>query len=592
MFGVQNTPGEHQVFISYSSVNKSVADAICGRLESGGIKCWYAPRDITPGVHWQGAIMEAIRKAKVFILVYSKESNLSIQVLNEITNACQERCVIIPFRIDNSKMRDELAFYLNAVHWLDASLPPMENKLNRLYEYVCNVLRGSSGKKKSKTWLVALILSVVVCAAACFGIARYYRNQPQSIDLNCVSQARGYYPYDAYTMISTDGKYICIQNGESGLTDIIRLRDGKVLLAGLEFVPKDPMKALAVFHEASKYFYFIEHDTGALKIYCKDTQSWVVDTILQELIMEENEHPSACSFNENMASVNQYVNHALILVYNPDPQVDCYTKVILLAPDGSCTARDIGELGLQAFVAGFELAECYDILFLDREDHLRVLDPIAGVLTETNHQRIRLDYLPYADGDSRILSPGARYLHSSKLNPDNSMTEIVWSLESGYQPFCETVDWGMLLHFSAEDEIIYFNKDECTLYTKTLPDGLPTKLLNNGYFFGNDAFLESVYAFYYAEQYEACFFMSASGVQSGNDVFIRMTVTDRQGKVLAVSDDIQLPNIPFSSMMEVQDGFVELICFADEAIFRRDTTVVWSAAYSEDGQGNLVFEDN
>ncbi len=104
--------------------------------------------------------------------------------------------------------------------------------------------------------------------------------------------------------------------------------------------------------------------------------------------------------------------------------------------------------------------------------------------------------------------------------------------------------------------------------------------------------LESVYAFYYAEQYEACFFMSASGVQSGNDVFIRMTVTDRQGKVLAVSDDIQLPNIPFSSMMEVQDGFVELICIADEAIFRRDTTVVWSAAYSEDGQGNLVFEDN
>ena len=238
VFWVQNPPIEHQVFISYSSVNKSVADAICSRLENGGIKCWYAPRDIVPGVHWQAAIMEAIRKAKVFILVYSKESNMSVQVLNEITNACQERCVIIPFRIDNSKMRDELAFYLNAVHWLDASLPPLENKLNRLYEYVRNVLRGSASKKKSKAWLIALILSVVVCAAACLGIARYYRNQPQSIDLNCVSHAHGYYPYDAYAMISTDGQHICIQNGESGLTDIIRLRDGKVLLTGLEFVPK------------------------------------------------------------------------------------------------------------------------------------------------------------------------------------------------------------------------------------------------------------------------------------------------------------------------------------------------------------------
>ncbi|MBP5493609.1 MAG: toll/interleukin-1 receptor domain-containing protein, partial [Lachnospiraceae bacterium] len=36
------------VFISYSSKNKNVADAIVAEFESSGIKCWYAPRDIMP----------------------------------------------------------------------------------------------------------------------------------------------------------------------------------------------------------------------------------------------------------------------------------------------------------------------------------------------------------------------------------------------------------------------------------------------------------------------------------------------------------------------------------------------------------------
>lgn len=38
-----------EVFISYSSLNKNIADAVCARLESDGVRCWYAPRDITLG---------------------------------------------------------------------------------------------------------------------------------------------------------------------------------------------------------------------------------------------------------------------------------------------------------------------------------------------------------------------------------------------------------------------------------------------------------------------------------------------------------------------------------------------------------------
>ena len=53
------------VFVSYSSKNKNVADAIVSEFEKNGIRCWYAPRDITPGDSWVSAITEALQSVKV-----------------------------------------------------------------------------------------------------------------------------------------------------------------------------------------------------------------------------------------------------------------------------------------------------------------------------------------------------------------------------------------------------------------------------------------------------------------------------------------------------------------------------------------------
>ena len=39
----------HDAFISYSSKDKTIADAVCARLEARGIRCWIAPRDVRPG---------------------------------------------------------------------------------------------------------------------------------------------------------------------------------------------------------------------------------------------------------------------------------------------------------------------------------------------------------------------------------------------------------------------------------------------------------------------------------------------------------------------------------------------------------------
>ena len=36
----------HDVFISHSTSNRPVANAVCASLESAGIRCWIAPRDV------------------------------------------------------------------------------------------------------------------------------------------------------------------------------------------------------------------------------------------------------------------------------------------------------------------------------------------------------------------------------------------------------------------------------------------------------------------------------------------------------------------------------------------------------------------
>jgi hypothetical protein len=39
----------YDAFISTAQEDKPTADAACAMLEANGVKCWIAPRDITPG---------------------------------------------------------------------------------------------------------------------------------------------------------------------------------------------------------------------------------------------------------------------------------------------------------------------------------------------------------------------------------------------------------------------------------------------------------------------------------------------------------------------------------------------------------------
>jgi pSer/pThr/pTyr-binding forkhead associated (FHA) protein len=134
------------VFISYSSQDKAVADALCAVLESHGIRCWIAPRDMLPGIEWGAGIIDAIGGSRVMVLVYSANSNKSRQVVRELERAVAKGVVILPFRIEDVAPSKSMEYFISTHHWFDALTPPLEQHLQRLAENLSDLLARNGGR--------------------------------------------------------------------------------------------------------------------------------------------------------------------------------------------------------------------------------------------------------------------------------------------------------------------------------------------------------------------------------------------------------------------------------------------------------------
>lgn len=130
----------HDVFVSYASGDKSVADAVCGTLEAHGIRCWFAPRDVLPGVHYGEAIIDAINESRIMVLVFSSKANLSGHIPKEIERAVSKGITVMPLRIEDVAPAKSLDYFIGSVHWLDALTPPLEAHLERLAANVQTLL--------------------------------------------------------------------------------------------------------------------------------------------------------------------------------------------------------------------------------------------------------------------------------------------------------------------------------------------------------------------------------------------------------------------------------------------------------------------
>jgi hypothetical protein len=126
----------YDVFLSYSSKDKTVADVVCGGLEKQGLRCWMAPRDIRAGADWGSAIVEAIGDSAALVLLYTGHANHSRQVLREVERAVSKDVAVIPLRLEDVPPSKTLEYFISSSHWMDAMGGPLEEQLAKLAESV------------------------------------------------------------------------------------------------------------------------------------------------------------------------------------------------------------------------------------------------------------------------------------------------------------------------------------------------------------------------------------------------------------------------------------------------------------------------
>jgi tetratricopeptide (TPR) repeat protein len=128
-----------KVFISHSSNDHKAAQTICTALEHRGLVCWMASRDVGPGQNYMDAIVRAIRDAKVMVLVFSQNANISDEILKELSLASKYKVNVIPARIEDVVPSEAFELEFATRQWIDL-FDNWEREIERLTSWIISIV--------------------------------------------------------------------------------------------------------------------------------------------------------------------------------------------------------------------------------------------------------------------------------------------------------------------------------------------------------------------------------------------------------------------------------------------------------------------
>jgi hypothetical protein len=109
----------HDVFISFKSEDKIIAEKIYNGLMSRGIRCWISSKSITPGNSYPEEIVRAISECQIMVLIFSSAAQNSIEIQKELALASQDKKVLIPVRIEDIQPLGAFKYHLASSQYLD-----------------------------------------------------------------------------------------------------------------------------------------------------------------------------------------------------------------------------------------------------------------------------------------------------------------------------------------------------------------------------------------------------------------------------------------------------------------------------------------
>lgn len=158
------------VFISYSTKDASSAEYVLKNLESMYLSCWMAPRDIPIGENFAEHIPPAIRNAKVFLLLYSRNSQTSKQVINEFTFATHVGLPRIAIQLDDTPLTNSSQYHIPSENIFDGNgrlVAAVREIINWIHEEIGKQSVQKQGQTKKLREVINWVWPLLVGGCAC-----------------------------------------------------------------------------------------------------------------------------------------------------------------------------------------------------------------------------------------------------------------------------------------------------------------------------------------------------------------------------------------------------------------------------------------
>ena len=140
-----------EVFVSYSSVDREIAQRIVATLDSRRVNYWLDQERIKTGDSFVSTIGVDVLAAKIVVLILSEAATKSPWVNREIVAAISAGIPVLPFKIQDFELSKEFRLILGVIQWQEAYRGSIGNEIDRLVARVEELLRAASVKAVGAT---------------------------------------------------------------------------------------------------------------------------------------------------------------------------------------------------------------------------------------------------------------------------------------------------------------------------------------------------------------------------------------------------------------------------------------------------------
>jgi TolB-like protein/Flp pilus assembly protein TadD len=108
-----------EVFVSYSRLDNDRVYALTSKLRSAGVRLWMDVRNIDGAAMWGEEIVNAVAKSKVLLLLVSKTSVASQNVVKEVLLASERKGHILPVDLEPTEIPGSLKYALAGIQHIE-----------------------------------------------------------------------------------------------------------------------------------------------------------------------------------------------------------------------------------------------------------------------------------------------------------------------------------------------------------------------------------------------------------------------------------------------------------------------------------------